>query len=217
MRVKKLSARCEAIAGFVGAGERIADIGSDHAYVPLYLVREGISPSAILTDIKPGPLEKTRANVEKAVEHSGDGSICVRERTQIEPSPLCSVSERTQIEPSPLCSISERTQIEPSPLCSSPLCSVELRLGDGLSALESGEVDTVIIAGMGGETIISILEADPGKAAGFRKYILQPRTKTELLEGWLQNAGWKVTAKTAAEEKGRICDIIVCAPKEGEL
>ena len=181
-RVKKLSARCEAMAGFVGAGERIADIGADHAYVPLYLVREGISPSAILTDIRPGPLEKTRANVEKAVEHSGDGSICVRSRTQIEPSPLC---------------------------------SFELRLGDGLSALENGEADTVIIAGMGGETIISILEADPDKAAGFRKYILQPRTKTELLEGWLQNAGWKVTAKTTAEEKGRLCDIIVCAPKNG--
>jgi len=159
--MKKLSARCEAMAGFVDAGESVADIGADHAYVPIFLVREGVSPFAVLTDVNPGPLEKTRASVEKA----GVGGV-------------------------------------------------DLRLGDGLSVLDKAEVDTVIIAGMGGETIISILSADPVKAGSFRKYILQPRTKTELLERWLADSLWKVLAKTAAEERGRICDIIVCAPKE---
>jgi len=148
------------MAGFVGVGESIADIGSDHAYLPLYLVSEGISPFAVLTDKAAGPLDKTRTNINMAAVPS----------------------------------------------------LFDLRLGDGLSALLEAEVDTVIIAGLGGETIISILEADPDKAVSFRKYILQPRTKTELLDKWLDDAGWEVIAKTTADERGRRCAIIVCAP-----
>ena len=192
MRVKKLSPRLEAMAGFVRAGESVADVGADHAILPIYLVREGISPFAVLTDVNPGPLEKTRLNIEKANGHKRDGSFCVQKRTQKEPSLLCP------------------TQKEPSLLC------FDLRLGDGLAALAESEVDTVIIAGMGGETIISILEADPGKALSFGKYILQPRTKTGALELWLAGSGWRVLEKTAADERGRLCDIIVCAPKAKE-
>jgi len=179
-----------AIAGFVSAGESVADIGSDHAYVPIYLVREGISPFAVLTDVKPGPLEKTRASVEKAIASSRNHSeICLTD----------SLANRRRFR----CEQSQE-------------CVFDLRLGDGLAALSKAEVDTVIIAGMGGETIISILEADTKKASSFRKYILQPRTKTELLAGWLEGSGWKVMIKTTAEEKGRMCDIIVCVPKEEE-
>jgi len=186
--MKKLSARCEAIAGFVSAGESVADIGADHAYVPLYLVREGVSPFAVLTDVKPGPLEKTRASVEKAIANSRNHSeICLTN----------SLANRRRF----WC---EQNQT----------CIFDLRLGDGLEALTEAEVDTVIIAGMGGETIISILSADPEKAGSFRKYILQPRTKTEMLFRWLADSGWAVLTKTAVEERGRMCDIIVCAPKE---
>jgi len=170
------------MAGFVREGESVADVGADHAILPIYLVREGISPFAVLTDVSPGPLEKTRFNIEKAIGHKRDGSFYVQKRTQKEPSLLC----------------------------------FDLRLGDGLAALAESEVDTVIIAGMGGETIISILEADPGKAVSFGKYILQPRTKTGALELWLAGSGWSVLEKTAADERGRLCDIIVCAPKAPE-
>jgi len=204
MRTKKLSARCEAMAGFVGAGERIADIGADHASLPLYLVREGISPFAVLTDVKPGPLQRTRESVQKALEHSGEETEGDETKGDV-PSVLQSKTEGT----SPFVS---------SPSVSSPLCSgFDLRLGDGLDVLAEREVDTVLIAGMGGETIISILKADPAKSGSFSKYILQPRTKTEKLKVWLLSSGWKIFAETIAEEKGRFCDIIVCAPKEGKL
>jgi len=151
------------MAGFVGAGESVADIGSDHAYVPIYLVREGVSPFAILTDIRPGPLDRARKSVEKAAAAGGGEKF-------------------------------------------------DLRLGDGLAVLTEGEVDTVIIAGLGGETIISVLDADPDKTLSFSKYILQPRTKTDLLGEWLDAAGWVVTEKASADERGRLCDIIVCSP-----
>ena len=42
----KLSHRLETIASFVRRGSIIADIGTDHGYIPIYLVKEGISPRA---------------------------------------------------------------------------------------------------------------------------------------------------------------------------
>lgn len=41
----KLSHRLETIASFVRRGSIIADIGTDHGYIPIYLVKEGISPA----------------------------------------------------------------------------------------------------------------------------------------------------------------------------
>jgi len=182
VREKKLSARFKAMASFINAGESVADIGTDHALLPIYLVREGVSPFAVLTDISQGPLEKARKNVESA-----SNSVNTRGR-------FSCVNTK-----------------EPSP------CVLDLRLGDGLSVLEPAEVDAVIIAGIGSETMISILEADPDKTGSFRKYILQPRTKTKLLETWLAGSGWNVIEKTTAEERGRLCEIFLCAPGEGKL
>jgi len=163
MRPKKLSERLAVMADFVKTGESVADVGADHGYLPLFLVREGVSPFAILTDIKPGPLEKTRHSARKS-----------------------GVDMETKI---------------------------EFRLGDGLSAIKKAEVDVVVIAGMGGETICSILAADPEKTISFRKYILQPRTKIEVLKEWLFETGWQILRETTAEERGRFCDIIVCEPR----
>ena len=161
MRVKKLNARLSAMASYVGAGKSVADIGADHGYLPIHLIREGISPFAVLTDVHPGPLEKTRVSLAKS-RVAGD--------------------------------------------------RIELRLGDGLQALDSGAVDIVVIAGMGGETIISILAADKVKAESFWKYILQPRTKADKLRDWLADRNWEILAEERAYEKGRPCDIIVCSP-----
>ena len=46
-------------------GKKIADIGTDHAYAPLYLVSEGICEKAIASDVKIGPVEIARANIAK--------------------------------------------------------------------------------------------------------------------------------------------------------
>lgn len=54
------------VANEVRPGKKIADIGSDHAYLPAYLIENGISPSAIAADIGVGPLE----NARKAVSSS---------------------------------------------------------------------------------------------------------------------------------------------------
>lgn len=59
----QLSGRLKLIASFVTEGSRLADIGTDHGYVPIYLVRNNIIPSAIAMDINAGPLKKAEENV----------------------------------------------------------------------------------------------------------------------------------------------------------
>ena len=60
-----LSRRLQAAADLVPRGLVCADIGSDHGYLPIYLVDEKIIPRAIAADIGKGPLESAAANVRK--------------------------------------------------------------------------------------------------------------------------------------------------------
>ena len=83
-----------------------------------------------------------------------------------------------------------------------------LRLGPGLEPIETAEVESIIIAGMGGETIIEILEADPEKTKSFRQYILQPRSKTELVRKWLADNGLYIVNEFLVKEGPRYCPII---------
>ena len=56
-----------AIAQEVGQGETVADIGTDHGFLPLYLWEKGISPKVIMTDISQGSLAKARENCQQMV------------------------------------------------------------------------------------------------------------------------------------------------------
>ncbi|MDR2295430.1 MAG: class I SAM-dependent methyltransferase [Clostridiales Family XIII bacterium] len=61
----KLSDRLEKIYDLIGPGERVADIGADHALLPIALYARGRTRALILSDARPGPLEKTRANLKR--------------------------------------------------------------------------------------------------------------------------------------------------------
>ena len=59
-----LSKRLEQVASMVTKGDIIADIGTDHGYVPIYLVEKGICPKAYAMDINQGPIESAIKNIE---------------------------------------------------------------------------------------------------------------------------------------------------------
>lgn len=149
------------LAELVLPGRPAADIGTDHGFVPIYLLRENIVPYAVMTDINEGPLKIAKWNLESE-------------------------------------GISELLY--------------SLRLGDGLMPLEKSEVASVIIAGMGGELIESILGEDSEKSHSFDRYILQPRTRANELRYYLSTNAFRTVDYRLVKEKGRICEIIVVEP-----
>ena len=61
-----LDNRLQLCAAYVRRGMRVADIGTDHAYLPVWLCRNGICPSAIAADVKPEPLARGKMTIAAA-------------------------------------------------------------------------------------------------------------------------------------------------------
>jgi tRNA (adenine22-N1)-methyltransferase len=70
----ELGIRLEKIASLVQNCDKLADIGTDHAYVPIYLIKKGVCNSAVASDINKGPVEKAFKNV--ALENLQDKIEC---------------------------------------------------------------------------------------------------------------------------------------------
>lgn len=158
----KLSDRLQLIADQIETGETMADIGTDHGFLPLSLIDCGVCPKAILTDISGPSLNKAKFSAAESGIEQG----------------------------------------------------VEFREGNGLDVLRYGEVDAVVIAGMGGQLISEILGKDLMHTCSFRKYIFQPRSQTGLLRWWLESKGFAITKNRLVREGKFLCEVIVAlAPK----
>ena len=68
----KISKRLLCAASFAKKGELIADVGTDHAYLPIYLYTSGIISGAVVSDINEGPIERATQNIR---EFSCEGKI----------------------------------------------------------------------------------------------------------------------------------------------
>ncbi|MBQ0018837.1 MAG: SAM-dependent methyltransferase [Clostridiales bacterium] len=159
----RLSKRIYAICDAVKSGETIADVGTDHGYVPMLLIRNNVSPYAIMADISDGSLSKARQTFEQC---------CI--------------------------------ETEPN----------QFRLGDGLECINNGEVDDIIIGGLGGLTISEILDADEAKTRSFRKLILQPRKHSGNLRHYLYTHGYDIVSETLVPEGKFVCEIFCAVPAE---
>ena len=157
----KLTDRLLKIASLVSRGKKIADIGTDHGYIPVYLLNQGVVNYAILADINKGPLENARKEVTR--------------------------NKLTD--------------------------KVDLRLGSGIEVLKEGEVEEVIIAGMGGSLINEILMANEKVAHTTEKFILQPMQNPEDLREYLYKNGYEILDECLVREDHRIYEIIVCRYK----
>ena len=55
----ELTPRLRQAAQWVPQGARLADVGTDHGHLPIWLMLQGRIPSAIAADLRPGPLSAT--------------------------------------------------------------------------------------------------------------------------------------------------------------
>lgn len=71
----KLSKRLETVVSFVRQGSRVADVGTDHGYVPIWLLDHGVAEYAIAMDVRSGPLERAK---EHRCQHKLEDKMEIR-------------------------------------------------------------------------------------------------------------------------------------------
>ena len=156
----QLSQRLQAIADLVHTNCCVADIGTDHAYLPIYLVQSGRSNHVIAMDVNQGPLLTATNNIS-----SYNLQDCI-----------------------------------------------ETRLSDGLKELTLGEVNLVIIAGMGGALIQRILERSFDIVEALDELILQPQSQVEEFRRFLYYNHLEVITEDMVYEDGIYYPIMKVTP-----
>lgn len=156
----KLGPRLKAIADMIPEKSKVSDIGTDHGYIPVNLVKSGISDKVIATDINEDPLNK-------AIE------------------------------------LIKLYQLEDK---------IQTRLGNGLEVINPGEVNVVVIAGMGGVLIKDILEAGRIVLEKVEKLVIQPMNAQEVVRQWLVENGFVIDDEVLARGNHKIYQIISAIP-----
>lgn len=151
----KLTPRLEAVATLVPQGARVADIGSDHAYVPVALIRSQRAVKVIASDVHQGPVE----NALSVVRGAGLEDL------------------------------------------------IEVRLGSGFDVYRPGEVNTAVLAGMGGFLIRDLMTAALPLVKSLDCLVLQPMVAIRELRCWLLEQGFEVLEEKVAREGKKFYEI----------
>jgi tRNA (adenine22-N1)-methyltransferase len=78
------------------------------------------------------------------------------------------------------------------------------RAGDGLAVLDPEDrIDTVVLAGLGGRSIVRILEAPESLGLRLKRLVLQPRSELMQVRAWLSDHGWRLVSEQISIERGR--------------
>lgn len=155
METIKLSERLCAVASFIEPCGTVADVGTDHGYLPVWLLQTHTAQYVFASDIHAGPLDRARSS---AAEYSLENRI-------------------------------------------------RFELCDGLQFAGADAADTVVVAGMGGETIISILAAAPWTKQA-RRLVLQPQSKIAELTEWLQQNGYTLADAKLCLDAGKLYRVL---------
>ncbi|MBQ8622245.1 MAG: SAM-dependent methyltransferase [Oscillospiraceae bacterium] len=142
-----LSDRLLACCNFVAKGDRVADVGCDHGYLGIYLLKNGIASSVIESDVNEAPLQSARSNAAKF-----------------------GVTDK-----------------------------MTFHLSDGVQNIPR-DFDTLVCAGMGADTMMSILDAAPWLKDPKYRLILQCQSKRPELRQWLYDAGYRICRETLAKD-----------------
>jgi len=134
-----LSPRLMACKEFITPGLRVADIGCDHGYLGISLLKENIASFVIASDIREKPLQSAIRNAER---------FGTKEK-------------------------------------------MAFYLSDGVQNIPR-EFDALVCAGMGGDTMVSILERAPWLKDSKYHLILQCQTRAHTLRRYLSDNGWRI-------------------------
>ncbi len=83
------------------------------------------------------------------------------------------------------------------------ISGIDFRLGDGLEPLRRGEVEILLLAGVGHLTILNVLGRAPADALGARRLVVQPTTAIPLVRRDLGRRGWRCVDETLVRDRGR--------------
>lgn len=150
----QLTPRLKAVASLIEKGSRVADIGTDHGLLPVYLMQKNLVSYIVATDCKEGPLRAVRENLTRY-------------------------------------NLTEE---------------IKVKKGWGLTPLQPGEVDTVVISGLGGNTILEIVDR-AGSSLSCR-YILQPVQHIFKLRRGLVSRGFIFEDELLVRGDGRYYTVI---------
>lgn len=142
-----LSDRLLACAEFVCPGDRVADIGCDHGYLGIYLLKNGIAASMIEADINEAPLQSAQRNAHKY----------------------------------------------------GVAAQMQFYLSDGVKNIPR-DFDSLVCAGMGGDTMIHILSDALWLKDEHYRLILQCQSKTPMLRRYLSDNGWCICRETIVKD-----------------
>lgn len=92
---------------------------------------------------------------------------------------------------------------------------IELRLSDGMDALSDGEVDTLVLAGMGGLLMQEILGRKPELLGGISCMVLQPQSEIEGVRRFVHRFGFQITAEAMLWDKEKPYFIMRCESGSG--
>lgn len=160
----ELSIRLKTVAEAVTPGLVPADIGTDHGYVPIYLVKHDICPKAFAMDVNPGPLSRAKDHIIKE-------------------------------------GLEDR---------------ITTRLSNGLEKLSPKEVDSIIIAGMGGDLICKILAASPEFIRAGKELILSPHAEWFKVRHFLHDCHYDICKEWFLKEDGKYYVVIKARPADDQ-
>ncbi len=147
----ELSMRLKAVADMVNTSGGLLDIGTDHGYLPVYLLKTGRVKRAVACDKNPGPLSKAEANIA-----------------------LYALEGR-----------------------------MKTMLTDGLSGISPSQDDVIVIAGMGGLLISSILQEGLKAAKSADFLVLQPQSHIPEFRRNLHELGFMIIDEDMVMDAGK--------------
>lgn len=86
---------------------------------------------------------------------------------------------------------------------------IAVRLGNGLEVIQQGEINELVITGMGGTLIRSILESGKNKLVGVNRIIAQPNNEAATLRKWLDLHSYTIMDEDILEENGHTYEILM--------